>query len=144
MQRHRLATVLVGSAILAGCARWEPSHRPGPVAFDRACPLRRAPRVETFGETGVRAIYHFAAGGSSEAERAAFIHSVASRGLNLIPVMVEINGVDTLIVQGAAVLRSQREVDREFGVACRAGQRHVYLTHVRHNPIDQRGGVRVR
>ena len=144
MPARTLATILAGSLILTGCARWEPSHRPGPVTFDRACPLRRAPAVETFGETGVRAVYHFAASGASEAERGAFIHATDGAGFNVVPVMVEMNGIDTLIVQGAAVLRDQRAVDREFGAACALRQRHIYLTHVRHNPAGQPGALRVR
>jgi hypothetical protein len=144
MQVRTLAPILAGSLILAGCARWEPSHRPGPVTFDRACPLRRAPRVEAFGETGVRAVYHFAVGGAASDVLGAFLSAAEATGFSVVPVMVEMNGTDTLIVRGSAVLRDQRAVDREFRAACGLGAGPVYLTHVRHNPAGQAGDVRVR
>ena len=144
MQARILALSFFGAAILAGCARWEPQHRPGPVAFDHACPLRRAPAVASFGATGMRAVYHYAAANAPGDELGAFIHAAETTGFNVVPVMVEMNGADTLIVQGPAVLRDQRAVDREFGAACRLRQQHIYLTHVRHNPPGPPGQTRVR
>jgi hypothetical protein len=144
MQLRSLVTILAACVILVGCARWEPSRRPGPVAFDRACPLRRAPRVESFGETGVRAVYHFAAGRPAEGALRAFIHAADTTGFNVVPIMVEMNGTDTLIVQGLATLRDQAAVDREFRAACGLGRGRIYLTHVRHNPAVPAGNVRVR
>jgi hypothetical protein len=143
MQARLLATILAGSATLTGCARWEPSRRPGPVTFERACPLRLAPRVEAFGGTGVRAVYHFAVGGAGDA-LSAFLRAAGTAGFNVAPVMVEINGTDTLIVHGPAVLRDQRAVDREFRAACALGRGRIYLAHVRHNPAGQPGDIRVR
>ena len=144
MPRRSLTLILASTLILAGCVRWEPSHRPGPVAFDRACPLRRAPRVEAFGEAGVRAVYHFAAGRASSEALGAFIHAADTTGFNVVPIMVEMNGTDTLIVQGLAVLRDQAAVDREFRASCRLGRERIYLSHVRHNPAVPAGPVRVR
>ena len=144
MQRLALATLLVGSLILAGCARWAPQHGPGRARLSHACPLQRAPLVAAFGDAGVRAVYHFAAGGASHDELGAFIHAADGTGFNVVPVMVEMNGRDTLIVQGAAILHDQAAVDREFATACALRQRHIYLSHVRHNPAGPAGSLRVR
>jgi hypothetical protein len=143
MQARTLA-LLAGSLILAGCARWAPQHGAGRARLSHACPLQRAPLVAAFGDAGVRAVYHFAAGGASHDELGAFIHVADTSGFNVVPVMVEMNGTDTLIVQGLAVLHDQQAVDREFAAACRLRQQHIYLSHVRHDPAGRTGSLRVR
>src|SRR5689334_10845879 len=112
MPVRSLAIILAGSLVLTGCARWEPSHRRGPVTFERACPLRRAPRVVAFGEAGVRGVYHFAVGGAPEAALGAFLRASQRGGFRVAPVMINLNGTDTLVVWGRAVLHDQRAVDR--------------------------------
>jgi hypothetical protein len=144
MQVRVLITILAGSLTLAGCARWQPSHRPGPVTFDRACPLRLAPRVEAFGATGVRSVYHFALGAAADPALGEFLSAAGAAGFNVVPVMVEMNGIDTLIVHGPAMLHDQRAVDREFRAACGLGRGRIFLAHVHHNPAGRAGDVRVR
>lgn len=144
MQARSFAALFALSLILAGCARWAPQHGPGRARLSHACPLQRAPLVAGFGETGVRAVYHFAAGGASRDELGAFIHAADGTGFNVVPVMVEMNGRDTLIVRGAAILHDQRAVDREFAAACGFRQRHIYLSHVRHDPAVPGRDLRVR
>jgi hypothetical protein len=144
MQLRSLATILAGSAILACCARWEPTHRPGPVTFDHVCPLRRAPRVAAFGEAGVRAVYHFAVQDAPEAALNEFVRASQVRGFRVAPVMVNLNGTDTLVIWGRAVLHDQRAVDREFRDICRLSAGRVYLTQVRHNPPGRPEENRVR
>ncbi len=141
---HVRASILALSLILAGCARWAPQHGPGRARLSHACPVQRAPLVTVFGDAGVRAVYHFAAGGASHDELGAFIHMADTGGFNVVPVMVEMNGTDTLIVQGMTVLRDQAAVDRDFENACALRQRHIYLSHVRHNPAEPTGSLRVR
>jgi len=144
MQRRTLASILALGLTLSGCARWAPQHEPGRVRFRHACPLQRAPLVAAFGDAGVRGVYHFAAGRASHDELGAFIDSAYAGGFGVFPVMVEMNGTDTLIVQGRAVLRDQAAVDLEFETACALRQRHIYLSHVRHNPAEPTGSLRVR
>ncbi len=144
MQVRNLALILAGSLILAGCVRWEPSRRPGRVTFDRACPLRLAPRVEAFGEQGVRAVYHFVVDRAADAALGTFLTAAGAAGFNVMPVTVEMDSTDTRFVHGPAVLRDQRAVDREFRAACALGGGRIYLTHVRHNPAGQAGDIRLR
>jgi hypothetical protein len=139
MQIRSLAFLLVGSLVLTGCTRWEPQQGTGPVVFDRACPLRRAPQVATIGVAGVRGVYHFAVGGASDAERGAFLHAAEAGGFRVALVTININGTDTLFAWGRAVLHDQRSVDREFRAACGLGAGRIYLTHVRHNPPGRPG-----
>ncbi len=122
---------------LSGCTqRWRPQSGPGPVTFSEACPQRRAPRVEDFGEAGVRGVYHFVTQDASDDELGALVQATSAGGFSLVPMTVNLNGRDTLFAHGAAVLRSQAEVDAEFTTACRMGQGRVYLTHVRYNQGD--------
>jgi hypothetical protein len=109
------------------------------VTFERACPLRRAPLVDAFGAAGLRGVYHFAVPDAPGAELDAFFRAAATGGFRVVPMMININGVDTLVVSGRAALHDQRAVDQEFRAACELGAGHIYLTHVRHDPPGQPG-----
>lgn len=67
----------------------------------------------------------------------------SSPSFALVPLTIDLNGKETLVAHGAAVLRRQAEVDAEFATACAMGHGAVYLTHVGHNPVDAES-VRVR
>ena len=144
MRTKSLAMIAAAAAAcLGGCARWQPQTS-GQVVLTRACPLARAPSVAEFGRAGLSGIYHFVTQDASRDELGALIHNADAAGFRLMLLTVNLNGKDTVFAWGAAVLRSQRDVDAEFGIACRMGQGHIYLTHVRYNPAGQTGNVRAR
>lgn len=144
MPWRMFALLLAVGTGLAGCARWQPQRTPGPVAFDRACPLARAPRVTDFGPAGLRAAYHFVTQGATGDELGGLIRRTDAAGFRLALITVQINGADTVFAAGPGVLRDQRAVDEEFRTACRLGLGPIYLTHVRYNPAARDGPVRVR
>ena|SRR5690606_38535916 len=76
-------------------------------------------------------------------DKVAFLRKAAENGFALVPLTVNLNGKDTLIAHGAAVLHTQPEVDAEFTRACAMGFGAIHLTHVTHNPADA-ASVRVR
>jgi hypothetical protein len=135
--------IAAAAACLGGCARWQPQTS-GHVVLTRACPLARAPNVADFGRAGLRGVYHFVTQDASSDELGALVRNTEAAGFNLMLLTVNLNGKDTVFARGPAVLRNQRDVDAEFGAACRMGQGHVYLTHVRYNPAGEAGDVRVR
>ena len=144
MRMNRLSALALGILALGGCARWQPEG-PGRATLPDACPLRRAPAVQAFGPDGLRAVYHFVTQNASNEELGALIDGTAAHGFSLAPMTVNINGRDTLFARGQTVLRNQREVDAEFGIACGLGHGRVYLTHVRYNTDQQQGEqIRVR
>ena len=144
MRLNRLSILAFGIVAFGGCARWQPEG-PGRATLPEACPMRRAPAVAEFGPDGLRAVYHFVTQNASNEELGALIDGTATYSFALAPMTVTINGRDSMFARGAAVLRSQREVDSEFGIACRLGRGRVYLTHVRYNPARQQGeNVRAR
>lgn len=137
------ALITVGT--LGACVpRWE-APTVGPVQFTEACPDRRAPLIEDFGSTGLRAVYNFVVQDASQDDLGLLFRQSREQGFGLAPVTININGHDTLFATGAAALHRQSEVDAEFRSACRMGGGKVYLTHVRYNPEgDQNEQVRVR
>ena len=144
MQIRSLPPLLAASLLLTGCARWEPQRGPGLATFDRACPLARAPRVDDFGAAGVRGAYHFVTQGATSDDLGALARRAAAARFRLAPITVEMNGVDTMFGAGPGVLHDQHAIDAEFGAACRLGSGPIYLTHVRYNPAQENGPVRVR
>jgi len=106
--------------------------------------LRRAPAVEAFGETGVRAVYHFVVGGAQGHALRDFLSVAQAGSFAIMPMTIQMDGVDTMFVHGRAALHDQNAVDREFRTACALGGGGIYLTHVRHNPAVATGDIRVR
>src|SRR5438105_668002 len=104
MQVRRLATLLAGSLLLAGCARWQPQRGPGPATFDRACPLARAPLVTDFGPEGVRGAYHFVTQGASGDELGVLRRRAEAAGFRFAFMTIQMNGVDTVFGAGPGVL----------------------------------------
>ena len=101
--------------------------------------------MDEFGEAGVRGTYHVVVQDAPDDELAAFIGRVAEHGFGLVPLTIDIDGLDTMVVTGTATLRTQHEVDVEFDSACGMGGGKIYLTHVRYNPATEAGGpVQVR
>ncbi|WP_324751186.1 hypothetical protein SH591_07510 [Sphingomonas sp. LY54] len=144
MTKTRLAILAVLSIATTACAtRWEPEDS-DPRTLPSACASHRAPEVDTFPAGGLRAAYQFVTQDAPERERTAFIRATGINGFGLVPLTINLNGKDTLIAYGPAVLQNQAEVDAEFAKACSMDQGRVYLTHVRHNPVDEEGPVRVR
>jgi hypothetical protein len=143
MTKAALAAICALSAALTGCARWEPEQA-SPVKLTRACPLQRGPEVAAFGE-GVSGVYSFVTQDAPERELAEFLRTAEASGFSLIPMAITLNGKDTLVATGPALLRNQFQADAEFQLACSLGGGAVYLTHVRYNaPEENRGSVRVR
>lgn len=136
---------IICAALLGGCTtRWHPEAH-GPLTLVPACPNRRAPNVPDFGAAGVRAAYHFVTEGASGDDLGALIQHARAQGFGLAMMTVNINGRDTVLATGPAVLHDQREVDAEFNIACHLGRGPIYLTHVRYNPADSdQRQVRVR
>jgi hypothetical protein len=144
MQVRNIAILLGASLSLAGCARWHPQRTPGLATFDRACPLARAPRVAEFGPAGVRGAYHFVIQGATSEDLEGLARRANAAGFRFALLTIEMNGVDTKFAGGPGRLHDQHGVDEEFRAACRLGRGPVYLTHVRYNPAEENGPVRVR
>lgn len=141
----RVLMPLVAVGLVAGCARWEPRTE-GPVEFTRACPLKRAPAVEDFGDLGVTGAYHFVIQDAPKEDLAAFLQATGEKSFSVALMPIEINGMNTIVAQGPGVLGKQAQVDAEFELACGIGRGKVYLTHVRYDPYDPKneGWIRVR
>lgn len=146
-RRSEISPILtIGLALtLAACATRFTPEEGSPLRLTEACEGRIAPRVEQFGETGLRATYHFVTQDASDEDIRQLFARVHEEGFAYMPMTFNINGLDTLFVRGPQDLRTQEEADVEFEIACGLGIDPIYMTHVRYNPADQTDGpVRVR
>lgn len=136
MTKTGLVALAALSIAISGCARWQPETS-DPQTLPGACPLLgRAPSVAEFPAGGLRGTYQFVTQDASTEDKVAFLDKVEENGFALVPLTIDLNGKETLVAHGAAVLRRQAEVDAEFATACAMGHGAVYLTHVTHNPVD--------
>ena len=143
MAKTCLVALTALSIAITGCARWQPEES-DPHTLPDACPLLgRAPAVSEFPAGGLRGTYQFVTQDAPTEDKVAFLRKAAENGFALVPLTVNLNGKDTLIAHGAAVLHTQPEVDAEFTRACAMGFGAIHLTHVTHNPADA-ASVRVR
>lgn len=123
-----------------------PSSKRAAVTTDICANGGTAPLPPDLGTGRVQAQYSFVTQGARRADLGKFLTVVSEAGFSFVPITINLNGADTMIVPGRSALSSAAEAEREFRAACalRTGAR-IYLVHAHYNPTtDQRGAVRVR
>lgn len=116
------------------------------IAVDICAGRARAPIPADFGRHGVQVQYSFVTQDAGRDELGEFLVRASEDGFSFMPVTINLNGVDTIIVPGRAALTDARQVEREFRAACAMRTGRIYLGYVRHNLTTEqrRDSVRVR
>lgn len=98
-----------------------------------------------FAEAGLRGAYSFVTDRADDHEIRVLIERLERARFVLAPMTVNLGGFDTVFAFGPAALGSADAVSREFATACAIGAgTRIYLGHVRYNPAEQAGSIRVR